>query len=172
MASRLLAGKLPEQPAAREIQGAVDEAIDQLRMMVEALSPSPQSVPSLLGAVRYRLMPRLAAMGIAMRWDVDETLQARELNPRDALNVQRIVQEALTNILKHAEATEIRVSIQPTDGWLRVRIEDDGVGLGDAGRPPGKGLDNMRRRAQECRGRLEIAPLARGARLDLLLPNV
>jgi signal transduction histidine kinase len=121
--------------------------------------------------VRYRLIPRLAALGLTMHWEVDETLQARELDPRDALNVQRIVQEALTNILKHARATEIRVSIQPVEGWLRVRIEDDGVGLEAMGRSTGKGLDNMRRRAQECRGRLDISPLERGARLDLLLPN-
>lgn len=181
LAARLLAARQPDSPHTTALQTSIDEGIDQLRMMVEALSPSPQSAASLLGAVRYRLMPRLHSLGITMQWEVDPSVATRELDPRTALNLQRIVQEALTNILKHAGASRIRVALWAVDAaaaqgprTLVIAIEDNGCGLPAAApdsQATGQGLANMHRRAQACGGWLQVHPGSPGTRLELWLPG-
>lgn len=74
--------------------------------------------------------------------------------------MQRIVQEALTNIARHAGAQHAWLSIERRGGELEIRVDDDGRGLPD--RPPGiderhYGLDIMRQRAALLGGDIEIA---------------
>ena len=66
----------------------------------------------------------------------------------------RIVQEALTNVLRHANARECEVSVRGCDGFLVVSVADDGAGTVRAGR--GSGLETMRERAEELGGTLEL----------------
>ena len=92
------------------------------------------------------------------------------LNPKNVLHILRILQEAFTNILKHAQAS--RVSLETgVDGGAQVfvRVKDNGHGF-TTGRSGGHGLDNMRRRAQTIGGRLDIQPGPAGTTLSLLLP--
>ena len=76
------------------------------------------------------------------------------------------MQEALTNVSRHAQATKAVVSISERDGVVRASVTDDGQGLPDAGRlgPRGDGLEGgfgmsgMRERAELVGGELELAP--------------
>jgi signal transduction histidine kinase len=82
----------------------------------------------------------------------------------------RIVQEALTNVLRHARATVARVSVTREDGALRVEVLDDGVGTGGSG-GSGNGLRGMRERAAALSGTLETGPVdPRGWRVLARLP--
>jgi signal transduction histidine kinase len=82
----------------------------------------------------------------------------------------RIVQEALTNVLRHASATVARVSVTREDGALRVEVLDDGVGVGAPG-GSGNGLRGMRERAAALQGTLESGPAdPRGWRVLARLP--
>jgi two-component system sensor histidine kinase DegS len=90
--------------------------------------------------------------------------------------VYRIVQEALTNVAKHAQATTCRVYLQRLTNTLLVTIEDDGIGFEpDAPRQPGAtrgiGLVGIRERVTQLRGelRLESAP-GKGTRLTVEVP--
>ena len=65
-----------------------------------------------------------------------------------------VVGEALTNVVRHAEAHVVDVRVQVTGDRVRVAVSDDGVGLGD--RPRGRGLDNLRRRAARAGGDLTL----------------
>ena len=92
------------------------------------------------------------------------------------LSAYRIVQEALTNVAKHAQATTCRIYLQRLTNTLLVTIEDDGIGFEpDAPRPPGAlrgiGLLGIRERVMQLRGelRLESAP-GRGTRLTVEVP--
>ncbi len=69
----------------------------------------------------------------------------------------RIAHEALSNVVKHAQATNVRVQLIPADGEITLLIEDDGAGF-DAGRiyPGHFGLQSMRERTQHLGGRLII----------------
>jgi signal transduction histidine kinase len=83
----------------------------------------------------------------------------------------RIVQEALTNVLRHASATVARVSVTREDGALRVEVRDDGVGVGAPG-GSGNGLRGMRERAAALQGTLESGPAdPRGWRVLARLPT-
>ena len=82
-----------------------------------------------------------------------------------------ILKEALANVLRHAEASQVKVGLDFDGGSVRLSVEDDGVGM-DADAPsPGLGLENMRQRAAELAGTFEIsgAP-GRGTTVGVTLP--
>ena len=94
---------------------------------------------------------------------------------RDAeAQVYRIVQEALTNVRKHAAAQRVRIAMRFVDGALDLRVEDDGRGLGTGAARSGMphyGLQSMRERAAGIGGRLEIGDRpGGGAAVHLVLP--
>ncbi len=69
----------------------------------------------------------------------------------------RIVTEAVTNVVRHAGATTCEVRVEADDSLLRVEVTDDGRGLGDLdAASAGHGLQTMRERAEELRGRLRV----------------
>ena len=101
-----------------------------------------------------RLVDRAPADGPAVRLTADDAD-----SPAAAVEVAayRIVQEALTNVLKHADARECEVSVQGCDGSLVISVSDDGRAPGPAPRR-GSGLETTRERAEELGGRLELLP--------------
>lgn len=70
----------------------------------------------------------------------------------------------MTNVLRHAEATECRVGLAAVDGSVEVTVEDDGRGI-DATSSTGIGLESMRNRAEELGGRLHIGDRPGGGTL-------
>jgi len=162
--------------ASRESIGqAIHEAIDDLRLMVESLEPLEGELLNALAMLRARMLPRLEAAGIRMDWNVADLPSLPDLRAGRVLQVLRIVQEALTNALKHACATTITVSTGATatdgSGSIFVEIADDGRGFAEAGRK-GRGLDHMRRRARDIGADLTIRATAGGTCVRLEIPIV
>jgi signal transduction histidine kinase len=85
----------------------------------------------------------------------------------------RIVTEAVTNVVRHAEAGWCGVTLEQGPGVLRLVVEDDGVGIG-VPRSAGNGLHTMRERAEEMRGSLSVASGEVGTRVvaEVPLPSV
>ena len=77
-----------------------------------------------------------------------------------ALNAFRIMQEACTNAIKHAQPTKLSVKgcVDKTGNWLQLSIEDNVTGLDPAGRAKGYGLVNMEKRAAEMQGNIAWLP--------------
>jgi signal transduction histidine kinase len=92
------------------------------------------------------------------------------LTPQNLLHILRILQEAFTNILKHAHASCIRVDTGVEGDRVSIRVTDNGQGFGDARRTQGRGLSNMLDRARRVGGELTIQPSPSGTTLALLLP--
>jgi signal transduction histidine kinase len=94
------------------------------------------------------------------------------LPPLVSAHVFRITAEAITNALRHADATRIDVTIEPTVRGVRVRVADDGRGLPVERRTGATGLLAMENRAATIGGRLEIAPhpTGRGTVVQLDVP--
>lgn len=86
--------------------------------------------------------------------------------------VARFVQEGLTNVVKHAEASSALVRIEMSGEFLRGRIIDDGIGPGSADQDPGWGLLGLRERFGSLGGTLELRPGASGSVLEMKLPIV
>ena len=98
----------------------------------------------------------------------------RWLDPQSALHVLRIVQEVLTNILKHSSATAIDVATAHEGSEVVVRIRDDGDAFVAASEPSpaaqaGKGLSNVRNRAQGLGARCQWAAWDGGGEFSLRL---
>ena len=87
----------------------------------------------------------------------------------NVLQVLRILQEAFTNILKHAQASRISVGTSVEAGRVSIRVSDNGRGFNES-QSTGRGLANMRARAHRIGGVLEVAPSAGGTTLALSLP--
>jgi hypothetical protein len=170
IAARFLADKASDDRGLNDVKYSIDDAIEQLRMLVESLSLEQTSIPSLLGAMRYRLVPRLNASGLTLKWEVDPMIEAGEATPILALHVQRIISEAITNVLKHAQAQTIRVQIYTRGADMVVRVEDDGKGYEDFAEARGRGVSNMKIRAKKCGGDISWTALNPGTRVELRFP--
>lgn len=72
------------------------------------------------------------------------------------LNLLRIYQEALTNIVKHARANHVLITIDAADNEMRMVIEDDGIGFGKGIKPNGRGLSNMQARVRRFKGSFHV----------------
>jgi len=141
-----------------EVAEALRDGLDDLRLMVESLDPAEADLLSMLAVLRERVEPRLARRGLRFVWSVSDIPALPHLESDGVLQVLRIVQEALSNIVKHAEARTIRLETgvtRTTPPEVFVRIADDGKGFAE-GRRRGRGLGNMRARAEQLGGRLEL----------------
>lgn len=82
-----------------------------------------------------------------------------------------IFKEALTNVIRHAEAEKVAVRLELRGNQLRLEIEDDGVGFEEGRAGEGKGIGNMRRRAERVGGALKVASSpGGGTRISLEYP--
>ncbi|WP_122261004.1 ATP-binding protein [Ornithinimicrobium cerasi] len=155
-----------EDPDAEllRLRGAVQAAVVDVRRIVEGLRPAPLSDLGLAGALE-----QLTARSRDTRVDLDVE-ELPELPAAVEVAAYRVVQEALSNALRHAHATTVRVVLRVVTGELLVEVLDDGDGTA-APRPGGVGLGSMRERAEELGGRLAVASSpGRGTRVRLELP--
>ncbi|MDC8784129.1 sensor histidine kinase [Roseateles koreensis] len=147
------------------------ECVDDLRLVIDSLEPIGHDLVSLLATMRYRLGKRLQAGGLHLEWDVQDLPPLTWLEPPDALHVLRLMQEALTNVIKHANAGRVRLVTRHHSSYVEIRVEDDGTGFDVENAPRGRGLKSQQRRAQRLGGsvRIESSP-GQGTRLSLRLP--
>jgi signal transduction histidine kinase len=139
------------------LESHVREALDEMRMAVDSLQPMDGDLTAVLATLRYRLQPRLTAAGIEIVWDVSPLPALPQLSPQAVLDVQRLLLEAFTNVLKHARATQVIVQARWRDDLsvpsVQISLVDNGIGLPQAAHDAepaphqGRGLLNMQTRA-------------------------
>ncbi|MCU0951939.1 MAG: sensor histidine kinase [Burkholderiaceae bacterium] len=135
------------------------ESIDDMRLAIDALAAEDAGLLSALGNLRYRMEPRLKALGMDLHWDTKGLPEEIDINPDAVLPILRIVQEALTNAMKHSQARAVHLVIAVERGsdadWLSLRVTDNGRGIVEE-RVGGRGLLNMRNRANRIGAQLKI----------------
>jgi signal transduction histidine kinase len=157
-----------------DVAGMLRGCIDDLRLMIDSLEPDEESLLVALANLRYRLEPRLAAAGIALDWQAHR--QVVLPGPGSVLQVLRIVQEAVTNVLRHSRATRLRICARAEGGQLVLEVEDNGGGIAPdtaadtAASRGSRGLANMRSRAARLGGTLDLHSAAGGTLLTLRVP--
>lgn len=157
------------------VRQLVQTALDDLRIMIDSLSQDDADLPALLGMFRSRIMSRFEQAGITLNWQVDKLPSIRHFGPERALQVLRILQEAVTNIVKHANAKTITLEAGYREagngpGKILIRVSDDGVGFDCETPKPGFGLENMRYRAGKIDAALDLkSDQTNGTRLSLLI---
>jgi signal transduction histidine kinase len=154
-----------------DVAQVLRECVDDLKLTIDSLEPVGDDLLVLLATLRYRLEPRLQAAGIRLSWQVESVPQLAWLNPGAALNIMRMMQEILTNTLKHARAQSICVATHHHGEHITIAISDDGVGFNpDAPIDMGRGLKNLRRRAADIGGEVDIGSGPDGTRIQIRLP--
>lgn len=157
-----------------EMQDLANEAYVDVREAILGLRETVAPAGGVIGGLRQYLQKFSRQSGIDVRLDLPPDAGA-SLAPEGEIQLLRVVQEALTNVRKHAEARNATVRIESDHAHLRVTIEDDGRGF-DAGRlerEEGRsfGMRSMRERVERAGGSLSVdsAPGA-GTRIVVLLP--
>jgi signal transduction histidine kinase len=146
-----------------------NSAVREIRRVLDGLRPSALDVHGLEGAVRGTA----SALGMGGPAGPDFHLRVDPLPllpPPVEEAAFRIVAESLTNVVRHSSADHCAVSLQRSNGDLRIRVSDDGCGPG-SGSGAGHGLDSMRRRAVAVGGTLRFEPAeARGTVVTAIFP--
>ena len=171
------------QSDSAEVRGAaLERATAQVERMIGALAGlitelrpaaldelgAQAAVEALLDKIRDRQPLEIAA-------DFDLAYEAGRAPTRHAPEIEttiyRVVQEALNNVVKHAEADHARIAVTETNGTVAITIEDDGRGIQDSGDRSGFGLLGMRERIALVGGELKIGPgPGGGTRVSATLP--
>jgi signal transduction histidine kinase len=150
-------------PDRAQLEHHVEVAMDELRMAVDSLQPVHGDLATVLATLRYRLQPRLQAAGLRIVWDVAPLPPLAGLSPQAVLQVQRILLEAFTNVLRHAAARSVTVRAHclhapPGPSQIVLSLLDDGIGIGAAPPAGGQGLASMRARAAAIGVTVDIEP--------------
>ncbi|MGA9534029.1 MAG: ATP-binding protein [Anaerolineales bacterium] len=164
-----------------DVQGAVQalctdrsQAIEHVRELSHQLRPPDLDQLGLAPTLRYLVDDMLAETGV--RGTFDSNLEGYRLDPNLEITLYRIAQEALTNVIRHAEAGQARLSLHRCGVDLELVVEDDGVGfnpndLGSSGNAH-IGLASIQERTERMGGTLEVKTgEGQGTRLMVRIPG-
>lgn len=147
------------------------ECVDDLRLVVDSLEPTSKDISTLLGMLRYHLQHRLDAAGLHLHWQMADLPALNWLEPSLALDLLRLTQEAIVNVLKHSAATELTLMVQHKDNTIELLVHDNGYGFDLNTVKLGRGLRSQNRRAERLGGKLIVdSTLGSGTFLCLRLP--
>ncbi|HEX5228784.1 MAG TPA: GAF domain-containing sensor histidine kinase [Bryobacteraceae bacterium] len=164
----LLEGAIPAEHAEwigklREARDLTERTILEMRRLIAALSPAVLEQLGLGAALRQlvnrfrRLHPIRVKLALG---------RLRRLPQHTEIIVYRLVQECCNNIAKHSAASNVNISVSSADGWVRLAVEDNGVGFRveeALARKDSFGLSGMRERVALLGGRFEIRSFPKGA---------
>jgi signal transduction histidine kinase len=173
LGQRLNAAKIAVDLLARDLAGSPGDIASRLSQLSQVLKGSVESVRHLSAGLRPASLERLGLVG-AIRNDCDQ-LAARQgfkvefthhgmdgvrLSHEAEINLYRVVQEALNNVVKHARATEVGIQLVASHPIVRMRIRDNGTGFDPAQRKAkksqGLGLVGMAERMDLLHGSFKI----------------
>ncbi|MBI2919028.1 MAG: sensor histidine kinase [Chloroflexi bacterium] len=150
----------PKQTQAlQELRELTSLTLEGVRRMSVGLRPSILDDTGLVGALHWYVEEFCGDTLPPVRMDLEESLG--RLTPDTELAIYRITQEALSNIMRHASASAVSLSLQQDGNWVVLNVADDGVGF-DPAAPPKEGgreslgLFTMRERAELVGGHLEV----------------
>ncbi len=166
---------VPDRARLQESTGLIDHLMEQVRALLTDLRPAPLETLGLPAALRWYLSRQGERTGLKIQFHVD-TLPGR-LPGEVEIGCFRIVQEALTNVIRHAQAQHVTIDLRQEETALRLWIKDDGVGFDvDAARDRSVangnwGIVGMQERAHLAGGNLCIESTAQhGTRVSAWFP--
>ncbi|MEM0953943.1 MAG: ATP-binding protein [Pseudomonadota bacterium] len=157
---------------------APDETVaDQARVALQSLREDIArtldkrlTLLELLGDLRSEMEMRLTAHNIALQWDVPVDMPDSPVQVQNVITISRILREAVSNVIKHADASEVVFSVSSLEESIEIAVRDNGSGLGGP-TSSGRGLESMNTRAQQLGGELVFEETGSGCRVGLMLPR-
>lgn len=146
----------------------IRETLADLRSIINDISTGDGTLAILLASLRRETAERLAAHGITLDWATPDD-DGRIVSAGTGHTLHSIIREAISNILKHAQAKSVRIDFRQTDDATLLVITDDGVGLTSSG--TGNGMAILRRRVAGLGGTIDWQSAAGGGvTLRVVLP--
>ena len=155
-------------PTPGQMAVRLKEVRDDLRLIIESTLDADATLAELLAPLRHRWSQRLELAGMDSQWRL-YGLEELRLGSAAHLDVLRLLQEALTNVLKHSQARQVDVEVSWQAGQLLLRVQDDGLGISNV-QSNGAGLASLKARALRLGGPLQWeTPSGGGTRLSLVV---
>lgn len=153
----------------KAVSQGVDQTIEEIRRITNNLMPAVLKEFGLLTAIRN--LCQSTSENAGMNLDFSAETSTRVLNMKSQIYLFRVFQEALTNTVKHAQATKLTIKIFQSGQQLHVMIEDNGKGFHISQMGTGNGLSNIRERVNLLHGRLEFSSFpGEGAKIHIEIP--
>ena len=170
----LLRSRVGDEPRYAErfarLDALVDQAIDLKRRVIENLRPSLLDHLGLAAALEWYVDEESRKAGIEPHLAVDRGIE--RLAPDLEIACFRLVEEAVTNVVKHARASHLDLTVERASAGMHISVSDDGVGIADleaARRSPG--IAGMIHRVHTLGGTLKLHVIdPRGTRLEMFIP--
>jgi len=154
-----------------ELSQSIDHTVETVRRIASELRPAILDDFGLLAAMEWQLGEFERRSGIRCHWHSDSL--DLKLEPDAAIAVFRVFQESLTNIARHAQASEVQVTVAVADDRLQLTIQDNGIGITSEQTRGTRslGLVGMRERMGPLGGTVEIQGQAgQGTRVQVTVP--
>jgi signal transduction histidine kinase len=157
--------------AIEAVRQAAREATAEMEALLDQLRAAPVTMAGLADAVRKQCEALAFRSGATVDFEPGELPDDGLLPPGAAQALYRIAQEALSNAGRHARATHVRVELAQIGHKVVLRIHDNGAGFDPNAAPRGMGLANLRARADEILGTLELRSRpGKGTSVNVELP--
>jgi signal transduction histidine kinase len=134
---------------SEQVAQSLQDGLDELRLLMDSADVG-RSLQGALVAWRNRWDPRLTAVGLTLLWEVDPLVEGVVLAEDGVLQLMRILQEAVTNAIKHSQGDEVLVQVSLDGSKLCMRIADNGIGIQPgAQNSTQRGLRHIAQRVQQ-----------------------
>ena len=172
----LISGMLHNQPglskeikeAFLDVNHAASKSTESIRDIVWFINPMSDRQGDLISRLKETANSMLA--NIEFNFVSPKTESVKKINPEVKRNVYLIFKEILNNIIKHSHASQINIHIKEDGNNLSIKVEDNGVGFEESTVKKGNGLLNLRSRAEQINGKLDIiTSLGEGTKITLHL---
>lgn len=155
----------------KQVEEGLQSSIADLRLIVDSMDTADESLAETLRSFEHRVRAQVEAAGIALNAEHGLGEGTPGPGPRPTLQILRLLQEAVTNAMRHSGASAISLSsLHEPDGSIQIVIADNGKGLPNEIKG-GRGLTSMRSRAEAVGGTLSIESGLEGTALTLSLPK-
>lgn len=153
------------------VRGDVRGAMAEIRTVISGLTGERLPLDQVIADLRFETAGRLAAAGIALDWPLPEMpLAARLLDYRVYKTLIASHREVISNVIKHACASRVTVTVTATDDAFGIDVVDDGSAVDGPAPTRGHGLNNLERRLAEIGGELAMSAARPGRRVDIIVP--
>ncbi|WP_263264965.1 sensor histidine kinase [Pseudomonas sp. RIT-PI-S] len=157
------------EPPVEILRDTLAECLSKVRNVSALLNPRHLASLGLEASLRDHLSRALAGSGL--NWSLECRQRLDGLSTDMSIAAFRIVQEGVTNLLRHAQADNLWVVIAREKHGLAISIVDDGQGFDPAAVPAGRGIAGMAERAQALRGHVRVrSATGQGTQIDARLP--
>jgi len=154
-----LAKERPETQAVNleKINNYSEEMLNKMSDIVWAINPDNDSIDRMISKLHSYAAAITSAKDIQLEFIVDDNIRRKSLDMNLRKNLYLFSKEAINNAVKYSACKNIRLHLSTGSNTGTLKIKDDGIGFDKSNNTNGNGLNNMKNRAAEVRGKLEIA---------------